>query len=115
LYDDDKQGVHFTLKAQTRLGEDSVMVIPIFLKDNFEPSIVPDVTTAKKWAMRAVSLSRKGVLHHLRSLGVPEGWVKVPLLHNSYPMLFDAQSVWSEDSTVSLDEELGIVYKAREE
>lgn len=115
LYDDDEPGVHFTLKAQTRLGEDSVSAIPLFQKDKFEASTVPDNKIVKEWVMRTISLSQKGVVRKLRSIGIPEGWEKIPLLRNYYPMLFDAQGVWVEDNAVKLDEELGLVYKTREE
>lgn len=115
LYDDDEPGVHFTLRAQTRLGKDSVSAIPLFPGDNFAASSVSDSTTAKELAMRTISLSRKGIIQQLRSVGIPEGWAKVPLLRNCYPMLFDGQNVWCEDNTVKLDKELGLVYKLREE
>lgn len=115
LYDDDEPGVHFTLKAQTRLGEDSVSAVPLFPEDNFKASTLPDSKTAKEWAMRTISLSRKGVVRELRSVGIPDGWAKVPLIRNCYPMLFNATGVWHKDNTVKLDKELGLVYKSREE
>ena len=114
LYDDDEPGVYFTLKAQTRLGKDSVSAVPFFPEDKFEASTVPDNKTAKEWALRTISISHKGVVKKLRSVGIPSGWEKVPLLRNYYPMLFDAQGVWAEDNTVKLDEELGLVYKSGE-
>lgn len=114
LYDNDEPGVHFTLKAQTRLGEDSVLAVPLFMEDNFEASTVPDIATARKWATRTISLSRKGVVQRLRKVGIPEGWTKVPLLRNCYLMLLDSEGIWHEDRTVKLDKELGLVYKSGE-
>lgn len=38
----------------------------------FEALAVPDMLTARKWIMRTVSLSRKGVVQRLRSVGIPE-------------------------------------------
>ena len=35
LYDEDEPGVHRTLMAQTRLGEDSIIAIPLFPEDGF--------------------------------------------------------------------------------
>ncbi|MFH1259964.1 MAG: CRISPR-associated helicase Cas3' [Elusimicrobiota bacterium] len=113
LYDDDEPGVHRALKAQTRLGEDSVTVIPIFPQDNFAASAVPDFAVAKKWFMRAVSISRKYVVKRLRSKGIPSGWKKGSLLRNCYTMIFDDKGNWEEDSNVKLDKELGIVYKSK--
>jgi CRISPR-associated endonuclease/helicase Cas3 len=114
LYDDDEPGVHFTLKAQTRLGEDSVSVVPLFPSDNFDASTTPNITIAREWAMRTISLSRKGVVQRLRSGGIPGGWTKVPLLRNCYLMVFDSEGIWQDDNTVKLDKELGLVYKSRE-
>lgn len=114
LYDDDEPGVHRTLKAQTRLGEDSVTVIPIFAKDNFDASAIPDFAATKAWFMRAVSISRKYVVKRLRTQGIPSGWEKISLLRNYYPMIFDDKGNWVEDNNVKLDKELGIVYKSKE-
>jgi CRISPR-associated endonuclease/helicase Cas3 len=115
LYDDDEPGVHFTLKAQTRLGEDSVSVVPLFPKDNLTASAVPDTATVREWALRIFSLSRKGVVQKLRKLGIPEGWTTLPLLRHCYPMLLDNEGFWQEDKIVKLDKELGLVYKSGEE
>ena len=62
LYDEDEPGVHRTLMAQTRLGEDSVVAIPIFQEDGFSAAATPDFDHAKQWFLRAVSLSRKSVV-----------------------------------------------------
>jgi CRISPR-associated endonuclease/helicase Cas3 len=114
LYDDDEPGVHRTLKAQTRLGEDSVTVIPLFPYDNYNAINDTDFATAKTWCLRAISLSRKGVVMRLRGKGIPEGWRKTALLRNYYPMIFDAKGIWVEDHNVKLDKELGIVYIPKE-
>jgi CRISPR-associated endonuclease/helicase Cas3 len=114
LYDDDEPGVHSSLKAQTRLGEDSVVAIPIYPADLFSNSTSPDFATSKKWALRAVSLSRKGVVKKIRSQGIPDSWRDSPLLRNYYPMVFDENGIWNEDKNVLLDKEYGIVYTPRE-
>ncbi|MEW5894655.1 MAG: CRISPR-associated helicase Cas3' [Candidatus Omnitrophota bacterium] len=114
LYDEDEPGVHHTLKAMTRLGEDSVTAIPLFLSDNYDPLIEPDFAIAKQWSIRSISLSRLWVIKKLRSKGVPAGWKKQPLLRNYYPMLFDNNGNWTENDMVKLDRELGILYKMKE-
>jgi len=114
LYDEDEPGVHRTLMAQTRLGEDSIVAIPILPKEGFSPEGTPDFAQAKLWFLRAVSLSRKGVVRKLRALGVPEGWKKSPLLRNCFPLALDAYGRWTEDVTVRLDEELGLMYETKE-
>jgi CRISPR-associated endonuclease/helicase Cas3 len=114
LYDEDAPGVHRTLMAQTRLGEDSVVAIPLWPEDGFHPEVTPDFTLAKSWFLRAVSLSRKGVVKKLQVLGIPEGWKKSPLLRNCFPLLLDAEGRWAVDAKVRLDDDVGLVYESTE-
>lgn len=114
LFDEDEPGVHRTLMAKTRLGEDSAVVVPLWPQDGFNPETIPDFDQAKNWFKRAVSLSRKGVVKNLQSQGVPEGWKKSSLLRNSFPMLLDENGYWTENSSVRLDYDLGLVYEAKE-
>lgn len=114
LYDEDEPGVHRTLMAKTRLGEDSIVVIPLFPDDEFSSAATPDFDQAKRWYLQAVSISRKGVAKKLRALGVPEGWKKSPLLRNCFPLKLDAQGCWMEDAKVRLDDDLGLVYEPKE-
>jgi CRISPR-associated endonuclease/helicase Cas3 len=114
LYDEDEPGVHRTLMAQTRLGEDSVVAIPLWLEDGFGSETTPDFVQCKAWFLRAMSLSRKGVVQQLRKLGVPEGWKESSLLRNCFPLVLNADGRWTEDVTVRLDKDLGLVYEAKE-
>jgi CRISPR-associated endonuclease/helicase Cas3 len=114
LYDDDEPGVHRTLMVKTRLGEDSVVAIPLFSDDEFSSEVIPDFDQVKRWYLQAVSISRKDVVRKLRSLGVPEGWKKSPLLRNCFPLTLDAQGYWTEDAKVRLDDDLGLVYQPKE-
>ena len=115
LYDEDEPGVHRTLMAQTRLGEESIIVIPLWHQDGFKPETLPDFTQSKEWFLRAVSLSRKAVVKKLTSVGVPEGWRKSSLLRNCFPLALDAQGIWLEDASVRLDDDLGLVYQSKED
>lgn len=114
LYDEDEPGVHRTLMARTRLGNDSIVAIPLFPEDGFHPDITPNFYQAKKWFLRALGLSRKGVVKKCKSLGMPEGWIKSPLLRNCFPLILDAQNCWIEDAMVMLDDDLGLLYKTKE-
>lgn len=114
LYDDDEPGVHTSLKAKTRLGDDSAVVIPLFEADPFDPTATPDFAQAKEWFLRAMSVSRKGIVKPLQSAGVPEGWKKSTLLRNCYPLQLDAESRWVIDPGVQLSDELGLVYHDKE-
>lgn len=113
LYDDDEPGVHRTLKAQTRLGKDSALVIPLAPVTVFDPARVPDFTQTKQWYLQALSVSRKGVVRKVKAGGVPEGWKKSSLLRNCFPLLLDEQGRWTEDSSVRLDIDLGLVYDTK--
>lgn len=115
LYDEDQPGVHRTLMAQTRLGEESVVVVPLWPEDGFRPETLPDFEQAKQWFQRAVSLSRKSVVKKLQAQGVPSGWKKVPLLRNCFPLLLNTEGRWQEDAAARLDEDLGMVYEQKED
>ena len=100
--------------VKTRLGEDSIVAIPILPNDEFSAATTPDFDYAKRWYLQAVSISRKCVVKKLKKLGVPEGWKKSPLLRNCFPLTLDAQGRWTEDAKVRLDDDLGLVYEPKE-
>ncbi len=114
LYDDDEPGVHTSLKVRTRLGEDSVVAIPLWEYDDYNAVSTPDFAQAKAWFQRAMNLARKGVVKRLQAKGVPEGWRQSALLRNAYPLELDAEARWIEDSRVQLSDELGLVYHQKE-
>jgi CRISPR-associated endonuclease/helicase Cas3 len=114
LYDEDEPNVHRTLMAQTRLGEDSVVAIPLWPEDTFDLNATPAFVLAKQWYLRAMGLTRKGVVKKLKAAGVPEGWKKSPLLRNCFPLVLNADSRWTNDATVRLDDDLGLVYEPKE-
>lgn len=115
LYDEDSPGVHRTLMAQTRLGEDSVVAIPLWPGDSFISETQPGFELSKQWFQRGVSLSRKGVVRKLKGQGVPEGWKKSSLLRNCFPLELDDEGCWKTDATVRLDVDLGVVFENKEE
>lgn len=114
LYDEDAPGVHRTLMAQTRIGEESVLAIPLWLEDAFDAKQIPDFVKSKAWFLRGVSLSRKPVVNKLKALGVPEGWKESSLLRACYPLSLNADGRWIVDAAVRLDDDLGIVYEPKE-
>lgn len=114
LYDEDEPGVHRTLMAQTRLGDDSVVAIPLWSEDEFDAAKTPDFAQSKHWFLRAMSLSRKSIVKKLQKQGIPEGWKKSPLLRNCFPLILNANGSWTEDASVRLDDDLGLVYESKE-
>jgi CRISPR-associated endonuclease/helicase Cas3 len=113
--DDDDSGLHPSLIAQTRLGEPSIVVIPIFPHEFSRAESSVDFSQAKFWYVRAMNLSRKGVVKRLQSIGQPENWKNSTLLRNCYPLRIDIAGHWLEDPSVRLDDELGLVYESKEE
>lgn len=111
LYDDDEPGIHASLKAKTRLGDDSVIVIPLFAQDAYDPAHTPDFAQAKDWFLRAMSVSRKSIVKQLQAQGVPEGWKQNALLRSAYPLRLDVEQCWMEDPNIRLSDELGLVYQ----
>ena len=114
LYDEDESGLHRTLLAHTRMGNDGVTAIPIWAEDSFLPEISVGSPRAKELFLRAVSISREGLAKKFRSLGIPAGWKQSVLLRNCYPMLLDPDNRWLEDESVCLDRDLGLVYGKKE-
>jgi CRISPR-associated endonuclease/helicase Cas3 len=114
LYDEDAPGVHRTLMAQTRLGDDSVVAIPLWIADEFDALMTPDFAQSKHWFLRAMSLSRRSIVKKLQTQGIPEGWKKSPLLRNCFPLRLNANGSWTEDPSVRLDDDLGLVYGSKE-
>ena len=78
------------------------------------PEYKPDGALAKRWFLRAVSVSRVGMVKRLQSLGVPEGWKTSSLLRNCYAWVIDTSGRWVEDAAVRLDNDLGVVYEAKD-
>ncbi|TYO97625.1 CRISPR-associated Cas3 family helicase [Geothermobacter ehrlichii] len=113
--DEDEPGLHPTLIAQTRLGDPSVVVIPLFPGDGFDPTSPPEFFKARAWSLRSMSLSRKGVVRRCQALGVPEAWKKSTLLRNSFPLELNEEGRWKLDESVRLDDDLGLVYDTKEE
>ena len=112
LFDEDAAGVHRTLMAQTRLGRDSVVTVPLYAEDEFHPHKTPTSQRAAEWLMRGVVLSRPRVVRKMFAMGVPMGWKASALLRNCYPLKLDATGRWLEAPSVRLDRELGFVYES---
>lgn len=112
LYDEDDPLVHRTLAAQTRLGDESLTVIPLWPRDQDDLLAAPSPEQAKAWCTRALRVSRKGVVQLLEKVGVQPAWQESPWLRNSFALCLDEQGVWTQDSSVRLDVALGLVYAA---
>lgn len=114
LYDEDEPDVHRTLVAQTRIGQDSALAVPLWPDEVFSPEATPEFEQARAWFTRVVNLTRQDVVKRLRSIGVPEGWKKSSLLRNCFPLTLSTTECWTVDATVRLDDDLGLVYVSKE-
>jgi len=102
--------VHRTLAAQTRLGDESLIVIPLGPTDGFVAETAPSFEQAKAWSLQALRVGRKGVVKQLKARGIPETWQQSPLLRNSFPLYLDELGRWLDDPSVRLDAALGLIY-----
>lgn len=102
--------MHRTLAAQTRLGDESLTVIPFKPIDGFDAQCAPTFEQARAWSRRTLRVARKGVVKQLKALGVPESWQQSPLLRNQFPLCLDEHGRWLADPSVRLDEALGLTY-----
>lgn len=112
--DEDEPGLHKSLVAQTRLGEQSVTVVPVFSSQNEILKAVPSMSEAKQYFLKTISITRAGVVRTLVAKGVPDSWQKSPLLRNCYPLMLDEDNRWIEDPNIKLDDELGLIYGTKE-
>ncbi len=116
-------------RALTRLGEDSIAVVPMFLRDGklylLETDTQPvtlgakvELKDAREIYKRSLGLSRKAVVHgietHLKLHGLKRPWQKTPLLQNLYPLVLENGFAVFGKTVVRLDAELGIVYDKTE-
>ena len=110
FYDENDPFVHRTLAAQTRLGEESLTVIPLGLADGFDAQAMPSFEQARALSLRTLRVGRKSVVKRLKALGIPESWQQSPLLRNHFPLCLDQDGRWLNDLTVRLDAALGLTY-----
>lgn len=110
LYDEDAPRVHRTLAARTRLGDESVVAIPLWPSERFDPGAAPDFTQARDWSLRGLRISRKAVVKKLQSMGIPDAWQQSPLLRNCFPFCLDEEGRWLVEHSVRMDAALGLTY-----
>ncbi len=109
------------LRVVTRLGEDSLTVVPIlanaegwrlFATDTaFDPDTEPGPALAHYIYRRQVRLSRKDLVKDLRAQPIPNAFESHPLLRNLRPLIFSDGIADFDRLRVRLDPELGIVFE----
>lgn len=119
---DEPDGRPWVLRAPTRLGEESVAVVPVravatdwvvWGTDERTRHSANRASTA--WIARALNrqirVSRKRVVHALRSVTPPKWWTASGPLRYMAPLELDGNGRWVGDLSVRLDDELGLVYE----
>lgn len=109
------------LRVVTRLGEDSLTVVPIFADSEgwrlfatdaaFDPDAEPGPALAQYIYRRQVRLSRKDLVKALRAQPIPKAFESHPLLRNLHPLIFSDGIADFDRLRVRLDPELGIVFE----
>lgn len=116
-----EEGEGLGLKAVTRLGDDSLTVVPIlasaegwrlFACDTpFDPNAEPGPALAQYIHRRQVRLSRKDLVKALLAQPIPKALESHPLLRNLRPLIFIDGSADFDRLRVRLDPELGITFE----
>lgn len=128
LEEDDKK-IAGLGRALTRLGEDSIAVVPVIIRGSqyfLQETDTEPVTLAAAVKLedartiykRSVNLSRKAVVYgiesHLRQYSLKRPWQKTPLLQNLVPLVLENGFATFGKTVVRLNPELGIVYEKTE-
>ena len=114
--DDDEGGIGF--RAVTRLGEDSVTAVPVFVGADgwrlvrggptFDPGLTLDDALAHQIYRRQVRLSRKDVVLSLKAAQQPAGFSQHPLLRDMKALELKEDGAVLGSLRIRLDPELGI-------
>lgn len=120
--DDDDPSRAISRRAQTRLGEETLTVIPLYVSEdryyldaNFETEInldeKPDWDTAKRLFLQHLKISRKGVVKALQGKPIDK-WKESSLLRHCRVLeLRDGKAVFGK-TVVVLNEVLGLIFSS---
>ncbi|CAM5788155.1 CRISPR-associated endonuclease/helicase Cas3 [Castellaniella caeni] len=108
------------IEAKTRLGPESVAVIPLWHGPSgwktspegapFDPLVPLRDAQAKMLYSRQIKVSRQNLVKFFKNCEVPACFAEHPWLRDVYPLLLDAQGCAESGLGIRLDEELGLVY-----
>jgi CRISPR-associated endonuclease/helicase Cas3 len=112
----------FANRNVTRLGPESLSVVPVHTDGGawrlsaegpaFDPALEPGPELARAIVQRQVRLSRHDVVKALRDTDPPAGWAGHPWLRHLKVLPLAACSCTLAQTTVGLDAELGVIYRA---
>lgn len=119
---DDDDWKSYALRIPTRLGIDSVNVVPLSVAGAAVEVTGTEVKRARGGAKaadvkfveaalaRQVRVSRKDLVKKLRTQALPIWWARTAGLRHLLPLFLDGAGIAEIDASVTLDEELGLVY-----
>ncbi len=109
------------IRNVTRLGEDSITVMPVHTDHGawrlrpgdapFDPAVKPSIGLAKDMLARQLKLSRRDVVKALRDAEIPKGFAEHPWLRDVKPLCLLDGAVTFGKLQVRLDPVLGIIYR----
>ncbi len=112
------------LHVATRLGEESVLVVPVFETPDgwvtapgqmpFDPQAPMSDPLAHHLYLRQVRLTRKAVVKSLSQVSAPVAFETHPLLRHLKPLLLRDGAISFGKLRVRLDSDLGVVYETTE-
>ena len=116
-----EEGSGLGASNQTRLGDDTVTVLPVHMAADgwrlqlsdppFNPALKPDPALARRMLARQLRLSRKAVVKALLAQEPPQGFQDHPWLRDVRPLCLQDGVLALGRLQVLLDPELGIVYR----
>lgn len=112
------------LRIPTRLGDESIQVVPVYrvgnevrLPDSYTLTATHVHRQRNEFAECAVRhqirISRKSLVAKLADLAVPEWWRLSPHLRHLVPLWLHPDGSAEIDPLVRLDHELGLVYERK--
>lgn len=117
-----EEGEFDGLRNVTRLGPDSLLVVPLHTDGNswrlhpssepFDLALPPGPDLAHALVQRQLRLSRHDVVQALRDGATPAGWAEHPWLRHVKALALSDGSCTLGQTTVGLDDALGITYRA---
>ena len=117
-----EEGSGLGASNQTRLGDDTVTVLPVHVAADgwrlqrgdppFDPALKPDPALARRMLARQLRLSRKAVVKALQAQEPPQGFQNHPWLRDVRPLCLQDGVLTLGRLQVLLDPDLGVVYRS---
>lgn len=122
-----EEGDGIGLTNRTRLGQDSVTLVPIELHEKgwkvhgdgdgvpFLPHQAMDDLLAARLLASQIKVSQRAMVAHFKGMELPTAFSEHPLLRGAYPLLLSNGEYESDGFRMRLDEELGLVVEKKSE